>query len=115
MTRWLFQRCKCAAVHRGPCPTTKRTDYQRSLAAYVPLDELKAMPSVRIIRALRWFDGVSRFDLFVAMEVSLVERASFKSALDWLVSTGRITCEDRMYRATDAGRAWLVRVLARAA
>ena len=113
MTRWLFQRCKCPAIHRGPCPT--RNHYQRSLASYVPLDELKAMPSVRIVRALRWFDGVSRFDLFVALEVSLVERASFRSALEWLVETGRITREDRLYRVTDAGRAWLGRVLARAA
>lgn len=91
---------------------------------YEPIDEVLSSPAVRIMRALRHFDGISCFDLFEVMGVPPHngghdhERDAHTQALCRLRKMGLIERLEfsghavdgegfNWYRVTDAGRKWL--------
>lgn len=90
--------------------------HQRPLAAYRPLDEVLARPTVRVLRALQWFDGVTAADLLDALDIEDEgERNDYNHRLWWAGTRGYVRGERwGLYRITDAGRAWLAKQIARA-
>jgi hypothetical protein len=82
--------------------------------AYRPVDEILERPSIRILRAIRWFDAVTATDLLDAMDIT-EDRAAWAVRLAQLARDGLLSGGSwRVYRITPAGRAWLARQLARA-
>ena len=122
---WTFQRI--AARQRSERAKSEQRHLrfprqrQADLSRYVPIDEILSSPSTRLLRALRWFDWVSVGDLFLAMEIDVIdtEQARYRAALQGLVNAGRAErqggARSHTYRLTPAGRAEINNRLRRAA
>jgi hypothetical protein len=99
---------ECRDVNR------KRCAKQTALVAYVPLDETMRRPSFRILRALRWYDGISCEDLLDALDVD-AHRGRFTRSFSWLHAKGYVRgAAWDLYTITDAGRAWIAEMIAHA-
>lgn len=86
-------------------------------ARYRPLDATLDLLSVRMVRALRHFDLASTSELAEAMG-EIGNGIAFSDALRFHVANGRIeqvlrATRKPAYRVTDAGLAWLRRMLDR--
>lgn len=86
---------------------------------YVPLDELLAMPRVRVLRFMRRADWVASTDIYVALNVADHEVGNYNQIVCRLVKERLL---DRFghginhytYRLSDKGRGYLSLLLSRA-
>jgi hypothetical protein len=99
---------------------------QRDLAAeaYRPLDEILAVPRMRLLRGLRWFGWVTSEELMLALDVpdfvrgdDNQERANLTAALHTAVRKGEITADrsewPHRYHLAVPGRTAVAETLAR--
>lgn len=105
-------RSRCESCHA-------KQQAQAQLASYLPWDVLLERPSIRILRALLWFDGVTASDLMDAIDGARDHesrvRGRYRQSLFDLADAGYIAgAAWDLYRITPAGRAWLAKQLARA-
>lgn len=137
MTRWLFQRdlrrrksieakerfAPYLAERKAAALERKRVT-QRDLAAYEPVDEVLATPSTRVLRAMRWFDEITVFELLVVVleiDRTSLEYPRHRNALRALVKAGRVTRSGggkgvhHSYSITSDGKVELADRIARAA
>lgn len=78
---------------------------------YVMLDAILEQPSTRVLRAIRWFDWASSFDIYFACDVGDHDRSAFSAALARLTKDKLIERNGRLFRLTAAGRQDLARRL----
>lgn len=74
---------------------------------YTPLESVLSSPSVRVLRAIRFFDWVYADELMVAMDATDADRDSLSTALSRLVKIGSVERNGQRYRITADGRAEL--------
>lgn len=106
----MVRSCGCLrgvrAVQRGTGQPTKR---------YAPLDDVLERTSVRLLRALQRFDGVTCEDLLDALDIEEEKQRWAGSArLRGMRKYGLVSRESDLYRITNAGRVWLAKQIARA-
>lgn len=81
---------------------------------YTPLDVILECASVRLLRAMQRFDGVSGPDLLDVLDVTGRTRETCATKLSLAVRIGHASRVDGLYRITPAGRSWLEGQLRRA-
>lgn len=115
-----YVRRKAARGVVSAARKAKREQKHRDLAIakqYRALDEVLERRSVRVLRAVSRFDGVTSAELLDALEIDdAMERKAWACQMGYAHRIGHLTLQGRwgQYRITPAGRTWLAKQLARA-
>ena len=64
----------------------------KSYHPYTPLESVLSSPSIRVLRAIRFFDWVYADELMVAMDATDTDRDSLSTALSRLVNGRSVLC-----------------------